>query len=273
MAKLASLFFLILLYSCSVNNIKEDESLSRYFKANNLEGTFAMFDNGTGEFTIYDLDRYRDSAYSPAFTFQIVNSLVAIETGRVKDSAVIITWDSVSGIDETCNHDLKMHEAFTLSCDGWYKQLAQRIGKDTLQHWLDTLGYAQFRGKPVLKNLPDTFWMDNSVKVTADEQLGVVKKLYFGQLPFQARSQRMVKNMMLRENNSNYKLSYVTGRGYTEKRHPFGWIIGWIEENRHPYFFVLQLESPKPGSWEVDPVRTDILMEILRHYGFLEGKR
>ena len=89
MRKLLVYFLFPVLFSCSVNNTKEDESLSKYFKQNNLEGTFAMFDNGTGVFTVYNMNRYRDSAYLPAGTFEIVNALIGIETGRVKDSACI----------------------------------------------------------------------------------------------------------------------------------------------------------------------------------------
>jgi beta-lactamase class D len=165
-----------------------------------------------------------------------------------------------------------MYEAFAVSAVPWYQELARRIGKDTMQHWLDTLGYARSHGKPVIKNNLDTFWLDNSVKVTADEQLGLVKKLYFSQLPFQPRSQRIVKNMMLREDNANYKLSYKTGWGQTDKGHALGWLIGWIEENRHPYFFVLQVESADPN-YNMKDVRLQILKQILAKYGFMEGKR
>jgi beta-lactamase class D len=110
------------------------------------------------------------------------------------------------------------------------------------------------------------------VKVTADEQLGLVKKLYFTQLPFQPRSQRMVKNMMKREENSNYKLSYKTGWAISDRNHAIGWITGWIEENNHPYFFVLQLESQDP-QYDMGPVRIRILKDILKQHGFMEGKR
>ncbi len=101
-----------------------------------------MFDNGTGEFTVYNMNMFRDSAYLPDSTFEIVQSLVGIETGRMKDSLSPIV----------------------------------PIGNDTMKHWLDTLGYFP--------------------KVTGDEQLGLVKKLYFSQLPFQPRSQRIVKNLL-----------------------------------------------------------------------------
>jgi beta-lactamase class D len=262
----------LLLSACAVNNTKEDPSLAKYFTENKVDGCFAMFDNGTGVFTVYNMDRYRDSAYLPASTFKIVNSLIGVETGIVKDSTAVIPWDGIVRKIPEWNQDLNMQQAFRYSCVPWYQELARRIGKDTMQHWLDTLGYASLHGKPLITNNLDTFWLDNSVKVTGDEQLGLVKKLYFNQLPFQARSQRIVVNMMRQEENANYKLSYKTGWGFTEKGHALGWVIGFIEENNHPYFFELQLESPD-HDFNMAPVRIRILKDILAHYDFMEGKR
>jgi beta-lactamase class D len=258
--------------ACSVNNAKEDDSLAPLFNKYKVQGTFGMFDNGSGEFTIYNLSRFRDTAYLPASTFKVVNALIGLETGRVKDSAAVIKWDSVNRNIQEWNQDLPMYKAFEYSAVPWFQELARRIGKDTMQHWLDTLGYGSLVSRPVIGNNLDTFWLDNSVKVTADEQLGLMKRLYFGQLPFQPRSQRMVKNMMLREQTTAYSLSYKTGWGISENRHAIGWIIGWIEENRHPYFFVLQVDSPDP-SHDLGTLRINLLKDILRHYGFMEGKR
>jgi len=261
-----------LIASCSIDNTKEDPSLEKYFTANRVSGCFAMFDNGTGQFTVYNMNRYRDSAYLPASTFKIVNSLIGLETGIVRDSSTIIPWDSVKRKGPNCNQDLTMQDAFRFSCVPWYQELARRIGKDRMQHWIDTIGYARSRGNPVITNNLDTFWLDNSVKVTGDEQLGLVKKLYFDQLPFQPRSQRIVRSMMKQEENANYRLSYKTGMGFTEEGHALGWMIGFIEENNHPYFFVLQLESPE-HDYDMAPVRMSMLKQILKQYGFLEGKR
>jgi len=265
-------FLASFLHSCSLNNAEEDASLEKYFTQHGLTGTFGLFDNGTGQFTVYNMDRYRDSAYLPASTFKIVNALIGIETGRVRDSAVVIKWDSVVRPIAEWNRDLTMQEAFTASAVPWFQELARRIGKDTMQYWLDTLGYGRLHDRYVIQNNLDTFWLDNTLKVTADEQLGLVKKLYFGQLPFQPRSQRMVRNMMKREDNSNYKLSYKTGWAFNDRNHALGWIIGWIEENNHPYFFVLQVESPDPN-YDLSTVRLTILKDILRQHGFMEGKR
>ncbi|MEP7256839.1 MAG: penicillin-binding transpeptidase domain-containing protein [Flavitalea sp.] len=249
-----------------------DPSLEKYFVKNKVDGCFGLFNNGTGRFTVYNMDRFRDSAYLPASTFKIINSLIGIETGRVKDTSTVIPWDGITRKIEAWNHDLTMQDAFTASSVPWFQELARRIGKDTMQYWLDTLGYGRLHQKPVIANNLDTFWLDNSIKVTADEQLGLVKKLYFEQLPFQPRSQRLVAGMMKREDNSNYTLSYKTGWGTSDKGHSLGWIIGWIEENRHPYFFVLQLESADPN-YDMSAPRLSILKDILSQYDFMKGTK
>ncbi|MBS1563222.1 MAG: class D beta-lactamase, partial [Bacteroidetes bacterium] len=268
----ASLFVLAFgscLIACSPNNVKEDNSLKALFDSAGVAGTFGMFDNGQGSFSIYNLERFRDSVYTPASTFKIVNSLIGIETGRVKDDSTVFVWDGVHKGRDECNRDMSMYQAFRLSCPPWYQQLALRIGKDTMQHWLDTLGYAAKNGRFVVtpKNL-DSFWLNNAMKITADEELGLVKKLYFDQLPFQKRSQEIVRRMMLWENNTAYSLSYKTGWGNLENGHDLGWIVGWIEENKHPYFFVLQLETPRYG-FDMKSVRINLLKAILRRKGFM----
>ena len=263
--------FLIISSSCSSNNVKEDDSIKKYFDENKVTGTFALFDNAIGRFTIYNLPRYKDSAYLPASTFKIVNSLVGIETGRVKDDSTIINWNGKPWFNAACDADLPMYRAFRLSCVPWFQELARRIGKDTMQKEIDTLGYARRYGKPVIKQI-DYFWLDNSIKVTADEQLGLVKKLYFEQLPFQPRTQRIVKSMMLMEDSSKYKLSYKTGLGITENGHALAWIIGWVEENKHAYPFVLQIESPDRNA-DLALIRINMLRQILKQYGFFEGRR
>jgi beta-lactamase class D len=270
--------FVVYLSACSPNNVTEDNSLKKYFDSAAVTGCFGMFDNGQGSFTIYNLARFRDSSFLPASTFKIINSLIGIETGRIVNENMIIKWDGITRfyVDrdtaKAWNRDLTMQEAFKVSALPYYQEVARRIGKDTMQKWLDTLGYGQRYGKFKIKNNLETFWLDNSLKVTADEELGVVKKLYFDQLPFFKSTQRIVRNVMLQENNANYKLSYKTGTGFRENGNMLGWIVGWIEENNHPYFFALQVESPD-HHFSMLTARMNILKGILKQMGFFEGKK
>jgi beta-lactamase class D len=262
-------FSFFILNACTQNNVTIDDSLKKYFEENHVTGTFGMFDNGQGQFTIYNLPRFKDSAYLPASTFKIVNSLVGIQTGVISNEKMVIPWDGIKRRPEW-DKDLTMEEAYKVSAVPYYQQVARRIGKDTMQHWLDTLGYGSRYGKAVIKQI-DSFWLDNSVKITADEQLGLVKRLYFKQLPFQGRPQDIVKKVMLQEENANYKLSYKTGWGFRENGNAIGWAVGWIEENQHPYFFVLNIEGPHDT--DVASVRIHILKGILKQLGFFEGKK
>ncbi len=253
--------------ACSPNNVKIDASLKHFFDENHVNGTFAMFNNGTGEFTVYNLKRYRDSAFLPASTFKIVNSLIGLQTGKITNDSMIIKWDGIERQVKEWNKDLSMYEAFRVSAVPYYQEVARRIGRDTMQFWLDSLSY----GTKKITSRIDTFWLDNSLKIKPDEELGLVKRLYFHQLPFFDTYEDIVKRAMLFDDNSNYKLSYKTGWGQTEKGNQLAWIVGWIEENKHPYFFVLNFESID-ASADIPAIRMKMLKGILKQLGFMEGK-
>ena len=255
----------ILLFNCTPNNVTQDDSLGKYFSENKVNGCFALMNNGTGQFTVYNLARYRDSSYLPASTFKIVNSLIGLQTGAITNDSMIIRWDSIKRRD-AWDKDLTMYEAFKVSAVPYYQEVARRIGQDTMQHWLDSLSY----GSKKITTRIDSFWLDNSLKITPDEQLGLVKRLYFNQLPFFKVYQEKVKRAMLFENNSNYALSYKTGWGQYDGKQ-LGWVLGWIEENNHPYFFVLNLESTDSNIDMVN-IRMKLLKEILKQLGFFEGR-
>ena len=260
-----SLYFII--SGCSTNNVKEDNSLKPYFDSAQVTGCFGLFNNGQNNFIIYNLPRYRDSFYTPASTFKIVNSLVGIQTGVIRDENMVIKWDGVKRWNADWNRDLTMREAFAVSAVPYYQEVARRIGRDTMKLWVDSLGY----GNRNISGPIDSFWLNNTLKVRPDEELGLVKKLYFNQLPFFQRTQEIVQAVMLREENSNYKLYYKTGWGRLENGHGLGWIVGCIEENKHPYFFVLNIESPDENA--IPAVRMKLLRDIMTHLGFFNGKK
>ena len=246
-----------LLNACSPNNVQVNNELGKYFDSAGVKGSFALFNNGTGDFTIYNLNRYKDSAYTPAGTFNIVHSLIALETGVVSDENMTIQLDSA----------VSMETAFKQSVVPYYQEVARRMGKDTLQFWLDSLSYGNHQiGKSI-----DSFWLNNTLKLTADEQLGLIKKLFFNQLPFQKRTHEIVRKMMLQESNANYQLSYKDGLTILENGKQLAWVAGWIEENKHPYFFVLNLEGATNAP--INSISKELLKKILTNQGFFEGKR
>jgi beta-lactamase class D len=209
--RLSSFFFLItscilLLGSCSVNKAKVDNSLKKYFDDNKVDGCFTLLNNTDGKVTVYnmELDTQR---FSPASTFKIVNSLIGLQTGRIINDTMLIKWDGkvrvFPGGDTATgwNKDMGMTEAFKVSSVPYYQEVARRIGKDTIQAWIDSLGY----GNKNISGAVDSFWLNNALKISPDEQLGLMKRLYFDQLPFRKSVHEMVKSVMLQEDNTAYK--------------------------------------------------------------------
>ena len=264
--RLLPLMLLFWAGSCTVNKAKIESELKVYFDSSKVDGCFALLNNSSGKITLYNmaLDTQR---VLPASTFKIVNALIGLETGKITDENMVIPWDKVNRSNTYWNRDLTMAEAFKLSAVPYFQEVARRIGYDTMKHWIDTLGY----GNKNISGRIDSFWLDNTLKISPDEQLGLVKKLYFDKLPFQKGVQQTVRNLMLRENTTLYKLSYKTGYGYDEMHQSVGWVVGWIEENRHVYFFVTLVKTPDKNI-DVVSVRMKITKDILEHLGFLKGR-
>lgn len=256
----------MLFSSCSVNRAKIDNSLKKYFDQEKVEGCFTLFSNADGNVTVYNLE-LDTTRFLPASTFKIVNSLIGLEIGTITDEKMVIKWDGTTRSVDAWNKDLTMEEAFKVSAVPYYQEVARRIGKDTMQHWIDSLHYGNMK----IGNRIDSFWLDNSLKISPDEQLGLVKRLYFDQLPFQKRTQQIVRDVMKQEDNTLYTLSYKTGWGFDEKNNSIGWLVGWIEENKHPYFFVTLVRSPD-AKVDMKTVRLNITKGILKQLGFFEGR-
>jgi len=96
----------------------------------------------------------------------------------------------------------------------------------------------------------------------------LIKRLYFKQHPFRASVQEAVKKMLIVENNTSYQLAYQTSSTVRGQQR-VGWVIGWIEENRHVYPFVTYFE----GAVDMDvKTKTESLTrDILTHIGFFKG--
>ena len=245
MRKIFSFFIVLgLLYSaCTPNNVKTDEAIVKIMDSANVTGSFALMENGSGQFTITNLSSYKDSSYAPLNTFFAVPALVGLDKGYINLSDTnLVSFDSVN----------------------YYSQLITKIGRTSMLKTIDTLKY----GKGIISADSTMYWSNNSLKITADEQLGFIKQLYFTKLPFQKKSQESFRKMILKEDNTNYKLSYIDAIDI-EKRN--SWIIGYVEENKHPYFFVLNTHSIKSPSAKTNNIA--LLKNILLQQGFLKGVR
>jgi beta-lactamase class D len=280
MKKTSSLFFvgvvtIFLLQSCSQSRIHDREDLEPTFiKYGIYDVGFMMRDHTHDELYFYDKERCMQR-FSPASTFKIFNSLVALETGIAPDDQLVIKWDSVTR-NPKWDHDMTMREAFKVSNVPYYQELARRIGKNNMQHYLDTAHY----GNKKIGDKIDQFWLNDTLQISADEQLGLLKKLYFDELPFAERSQRIVRSMMLQEDSADVKYYYKTGTYEFATKDSFVcWIEGFMEHvvavnepkksmnkggvRTYPYFFVLNFTVPATDIEMWSEKRLALLHELM----------
>ena len=75
--------------------------------------------------------------------------------------------------------------------------------------------------------------------------------------------------MILKEDNSNYKLSYLVATDTIQGNQ--AWVVGYVEENLHPYFFVLHTSAT--DAKDLKNRNINLLKSILINEGFLKGVR
>lgn len=252
------LFCVIICSSCSPNVAKIDNSLKKYFDAEGVEGTFAIFNNQRGDVTVYNM-KMDTLRLTPGSIFKIAETLIGVETSRlVNEQSRLREADSnIAGIT--------LKSAFDENNIPYFEALAKNIGSDTMRYWIDSLHYGNMKVSGIT-----SFWQNGDLRLSSDEQLGLIIRLYFDKLPFQKYAQQVVRDLMLKEDNTLYKFSYTTGSA-TGENGPIGWATGWVEENRHVYLFSSVIHA-KQG--DPDPAGTAfrIVKKILVARGFFQGK-
>ncbi len=239
--KLATIIFLFLLpYSILIaQSFEEHSELGKFFKEKNIQGCFLLYDLNQNKYLGYNLAR-TDSAFIPASTFKIFNSLVALETEVIKNENEIIKWDSVDRQNEQWNKDNNLRSAFKYSVVWFYQELARRIGQDRMQKYIDTVGY----GNKNINGGIDFFWLRGDLRISPKQQIDFLLRLYNDGLPFSKRTMDIVKDIMIFEKNDDYVLRAKTGWGMRLIRQ-IGWFVGYAVKGNNVFFFANNIDIYK----------------------------
>jgi beta-lactamase class D len=160
-----------------------------------------------------------------------------------------------------------MTRAFQRSTVWFYQEVARRVGEERMRDWVRRAGY----GNADIDGGIDAFWLEGELRISAEEQIDLLRRLYAGDLPFSERSMAIVRRVMLTEGGDGYVLRGKTGwarqHGVDNELHT-GWLVGWVERDGNAYLFATQI-----GSSETDfPMRRaqqEITRGALRELGVL----
>ena len=246
------IFFLILL---SINLFAWDKEVEEVFKKYKVEGTIVIESLNKKKIHIYN-DKRASELFSPASTFKIPHSLIALNEGIVKKDSVIV-WDKKIREYESWNKDQILLTAFKSSCVWCYQEFASKIGVEKYKKYLKELNY----GNKKIGDDVTRFWLDESLEITTFEQIKFLKRFYTNNLPFKIEDINLLKEIMIDEKNENYTIRAKTG---WEGR--YGWYVGYVETKDDVWFFSTNIDTKSKDDL---PKRKAITLEALKIKGII----
>jgi beta-lactamase class D len=222
---------------------------------NHLNGTIIISSLKTNKEFIYNYKRSIEG-FLPASTFKIVNTLISLQEEILKDEREIIKWDGKNRGMVEWNKDQNILSAFPTSCVWFYQELAKRVGKEKYEFYFQKMNYGNMKtGDNVT-----TFWLDGDLRISAMQQIELLKNIYYEKYPFDKKNYSILKNVMIVEKTNEYTLRAKTG--WTMRVNPqIGWYVGYIETVDDVWVFSCNLDITKTDDAEF---REAIIYNALR---------
>jgi beta-lactamase class D len=237
--------------------------MEKYVRDHNLNAaavTVVIENLKTGKRYVYNSARAKER-FLPASTFKIVNTLIALREGIVKDEKEKIAWDRVDkGLPEW-NRDQNIETAFPSSCVWFYQALAKKTGNGRYLSCLKEIGYGNMMtGKSI-----DSFWLDGDLWISAEEQVSVMRNILLKKYRFSDAHYATLKRLMIIDRTDEYTLYAKTG--WTMRVKPqIGWYVGFIETKGDAWIFACNFDIQKPNQ---ALFRKECVFQALREIGVI----
>jgi beta-lactamase class D len=235
-------------------------NLSQNLQEAKSEGCFILYDLKRDRYIRYN-SQHCQKRFIPASTFKIFNSLVALEIKAIADENTVIPWNGVVNNEFLeWNQDQTMRTAFKRSVVWFYQELARRAGNERMSKYIQAAGY----GNQDIGDKIDTFWLKGKLRISPEEQIKFLVRLYKEDLPFSTTVMKTVKDIMVIERQDNYTLRGKTGWGRdVDGIKNIGWYVGYLERDNDVYFYALNVVNQDPN-FAMIPIRKKILFDTLK---------
>jgi beta-lactamase class D len=249
-------------HGSAVKTIAQAPDLGKAFRDLQVEGAIVIYDKNNKRFYEHNPSR-NTTAFHPASTFKILNALISLETGVVRDDVSILTWDGITRDIPVWNRDTNLRQAFKDSTVWFYQVLARKNGHQQMQKFVTAANYGNRQiGTP---DRIDKFWLEGPLKITPKQQIEFLQRLEQNNLPFSKRAIDLVKDIMVIEKTPDYTLRGKTGWDRSVKPNG-GWIVGYLERKSNVYFFATNTLMP---SEKDAPKRLEITRRSFQELGLL----
>lgn len=230
------------------------EDLSSYFKG--FKGSFVLYDLQTNQYFIYNKEK-STIRISPDSTYKIFDSLIALESGVIKDENSILKWDGKNNSYESWNKDQNLKSAVKNSVNWYFQDIDRQIGKKKLRSFYKQMGYGNYN---ISGEISD-YWMESSLRISPVEQVHLLKKFYMNDMEFKKENINKIKEVLKVSEKNGAVLSGKTGSGSVNGRNTNGWFVGYVENKGRTFIFATNVQSPDNAKGSV---AANITLEILK---------
>ena len=215
---------------------REEPVLRDLFEQAGVDGTFVLLENTSQQLRGFNRGR-AEQRFSPASTFKIPNSLIALSLGVVPDPDALIPYNGdPNPFMREWLEPMGMRGAIRVSNVPLYQELARRIGLQRMHTALQQLHY----GNEQIGDNVTTFWLRGPLEISAVEQVRFLLGLAQRNLPFPLQAQQQVAEITRIDGGPGWSLHAKTG-WQNAPGAGVGWWVGWVKRGDEVTPFALNI--------------------------------
>ncbi len=228
-----------------------------------FEASFVLVNEKTQTVERFNPKRCRERL-GPCSTFKVPHALIALELGVLTDENHPMKWDGQQRWRDALNRDHTLASAMSDSVLWYFQRVAPEIGEERMRANLKKLDY----GNQDISSGLTTFWLNQSLKISADEQVEFLRKLRTGRLPYGKHALKTTRKVITLESTKDYTLAGKTGTAASDdhERMILGWFIGYVERGDEAYVFACNIAADEKAH---GPRAKKLVLKVLRARGIL----
>ena len=244
---LVGIFFCmsLILQSQSAAFASEDpftsETIKPYF--HDYTASMVVLDMKSGKLFQYN-PLICEQRLSPCSTFKIFNSLAGLDSGVLKDENQYFKLDGTINSRAECNRDQTLQTAVSNSVVWCFQKVAAGVGEARMKGFLK----AEHYGNQDTSGGITKFWLGNTLKISANEQVEFLKRLVTDKLAFSKRSMAIVRGLIRLESTEHGVLYGKTGSDMVNGKSTLGWFVGYVVHPDHIYVFAANTQAEDKAS-------------------------
>jgi beta-lactamase class D len=265
MAALLGLVLALHLSTAGVRQPAPTPDLTPFF--GELDGTFVLLNSSTGKYIRHNAARAAQR-FAPCSTFKIPHTAILLETGVAPDPGYTLKYDPKLKQPANWARDFDLTGAFKASALWYYHAMARRVGMPVEHRFVTQFGYGNANTSGGLDGERGPFWVDGSLRISADEQVEFLRRFYEGRIGLSDRTTKLTKEIMRADEGPSWRLSAKTGACRPVGQRTSIWYVGYVEKGETVQYFAMQIGAAGFGRAFAD--RVQISRRILTALGVID---